>query len=94
MPARLAQQVRLWVYHAFLASIVVRSWSDRFDLAEFIMFCVIGFLPFLEVCPTCGRLSWWELSPHRKWPNALWIGPVCRQQPQRCKGTHPDNSER
>lgn len=78
--ARLAQQVRLWIYTALIVLFMVRVWSGNGGLAEFVMFMLIGALFYSELCPVCGRLCWWEVNPLRKWPNALWIGPECRQQ--------------
>jgi hypothetical protein len=78
--ARFAQQVRLWIYTALIVLVVVRAWSGKAGLAEFFMFMLIGVLFYSEICPVCGRLCWWELNALRKWPNALWIGPECRQQ--------------
>jgi hypothetical protein len=78
--ARYAQQVRLWIYTALLVLLVIRVRSTNVGLVEFVTFMLIGALFYAEVCPVCGRLSWWELNPLRKWPNALWIGAECRQQ--------------
>jgi hypothetical protein len=77
--ARFAQQVRLWLYTALLVLVVTRVMSRDSGLAEFVMLVLIGALFYSEVCPVCGRLSWWEFSPLRRWPNALWIGAECRR---------------
>jgi hypothetical protein len=79
--ARSFQQLRLWAYLALLVVLVFfRLGSGTATLTDFIMFMVIGALFYLEVCPVCGRLCWWELSPLRKWPNVLWIGSACRKE--------------
>lgn len=77
--ARIAQQIRLWIYAALFVLVMIRVWSGNGGLAEFVTFILIGGLFYSEVCPVCGRLCWWELSPMRKWPNALWIGAECRR---------------
>ena len=77
--ARSVQQMRLWVYCVLWLLVLVRSWSGNGGLPEFLMFCLIGALFYLEICPVCGRLCWWEIEALRKWPNALWIGPECRR---------------
>jgi hypothetical protein len=59
---------------------MIRVWSTHGGLADFVMLILIGALFYAEVCPICGRLSWWELNALRKWPNALWIGSECRRQ--------------
>ena len=89
--ARFAQQVRLWIYTALIILVIVRGWSGNGGLAEFVMFMLIGVLFYSEICPVCGRLCWWELNPLSKWPNALWIGPECRQQ--RCSASLPPSQE-
>jgi hypothetical protein len=75
------QQIRLWIYCILLVLIVARTWSHRGSLAEFVMFCLVGALFYLEICPVCGRLCWWEIDALRRWPNALWIGSDCRRRP-------------
>lgn len=77
--ARLVQQVRLWLYTVLFVLVVVRFMNGDGDLIGFAMFVLVGALFYSEVCPVCGRLSWWEVSPLRKWPNALWIGAECRR---------------
>jgi hypothetical protein len=76
--ARLLQQTRLWVYYLQLLFIIIRSLSNRLDFSQGILFCVLLVLPFLEICPVCGRVCWWESS--RRWPNQLWIGRECRRE--------------
>ena len=79
--ARSVQQMRLWVYCVLMVLIMVRGLSGRAGLSEFVMFCLIGALFYMEICPVCGHLCWWEFDALRKWPNALWIGPECRRGP-------------
>jgi hypothetical protein len=76
--ARFAQQVRLWVYLILLLIIVFQASTGMEALAVFVMFMLIGALNYMEICPVCGSLCWWELPLNRKWPNTLWIGPECR----------------
>jgi hypothetical protein len=76
--ARLAQQIRLWLYCTIEVIIVARAMSGRGDLASFVIFMLVGALFYIEICPVCGRLCWWELNALKKWPNALWIGRECR----------------
>lgn len=85
--ARSFQQLRLWAYLALLVLVVFRFGSATGTLTDFIMFMVIGALFYLEICPVCGRVCWWELSLLRKWPNAFWIGTVCRRE--ECDETAP-----
>lgn len=85
--ARSVQQVRLWVYCVLLVLVMLRVWSGRGGFPEFLMFCLIGALFYMEICPVCGRLCWWEIDALKKWPNALWIGRECRRgpaEPDRC----------
>jgi hypothetical protein len=79
--ARSAQQMRLWVYCVLLVLVVLGLWTGRAGFPEFLTFCLIGALFYMEICPVCGRLCWWELHAVKKWPNALWIGPECRRRP-------------
>jgi hypothetical protein len=79
--ARSVQQMRLWLYCVLLVLVMVRIWSGRSGFPEFLIFCLVGALFYMEICPVCGRLCWWELSALRKWPNALWIGAECRRNP-------------
>lgn len=72
--------MRLWVYCALEVLILVPMMSGGGSLANFVMFMLVGALFYLEICPRCGRLCWWEVSAFKKWPNALWIGPECRCQ--------------
>lgn len=76
--ARSVQQMRLWVYCVLFVLVMLRVWSGRGGLPEFLALCFIGALFYMEICPVCGRLCWWEIDALRKWPNALWIGPECR----------------
>jgi hypothetical protein len=89
--ARLAQQIRLWIYGALLVLVILRAWNGAAFLPEVLMFCLIGLLFYSEICPVCGRLCWWELSPLEKWPNALWIGRECRQHSEK---PHAPTAER
>jgi hypothetical protein len=75
--ARLLQQMRIWVYWLLLALIVIRSLSNRMDFWDGILFCALLLLPFFEICPVCGQISWWESA--RRWPNQVWIGRECRR---------------
>jgi len=75
---RSAQQIRLWIYWIALALMVIQSFSRPFTATDFAVFMLVGALPFLEVCPVCRRLAWWESN---KWPNALWISTRCRGEP-------------
>lgn len=77
--ARSVQQMRLWVYCVLLLLVMVRIWSGKGGFPEFLMFCLIGALPYMEICPVCGRLCWWEIDTTRKWPNVFWIGSECRR---------------
>ena len=85
--ARLVQQMRLWVYCVLVVLVLVRVWSGRGGFPEFLMFCLTGTLFYLEICPVCGRLCWWEIGLLRKWPNALWIGSECRRGPPAMDGS-------
>ena len=75
MNARMFQQVRLWVYVILLILTAIRIWQGSAGAIDFILFSVVLALPYLELCPACGRLAWWET---KAWPNALWIGRTCR----------------
>ena len=77
--ARSVQQMRLWVYCVLWLLVMVRIGSGKGGLPEFLMFCLTGALFYMEICPVCGRLCWWEIDALRKWPNALWIGAECRR---------------
>jgi hypothetical protein len=77
--ARSVQQMRLWVYCILLLLLMARVWSGNGGLPEFLIFGLICALFYMEICPVCGRLCWWEMNALRKWPNALWIGPECRR---------------
>ena len=72
---RLFQQIRLWIYWLIILLTVVEFWNKRVSIIDFIIFLAAGLLLYLEFCPKCGRLVWWET---RSWPNALWIGATCR----------------
>ena len=78
--ARLFQQLRLWLYCLLLALVLIRAWGGWHSFSEFVLFCLLGALLYMEVCPVCGRLCWWELNVRQRWPNALWIGAECRRQ--------------
>ena len=60
MNARLFQQIRLWVYVILLVLLILSIWDRHADFVAFLMFAIVLFLPYLEVCPTCGKLAWWE----------------------------------
>ena len=75
MNARLFQQIRLWVYVILLVLLILSIWDRHADFVAFLMFAIVLFLPYLEVCPTCGKLAWLEGG---RWPNVLWIGAACR----------------
>ena len=51
--ARLAQQLRLWIYTALMLLVVVRAFGGRLGLLEFVMFMLVGLPFYLEVCPVC-----------------------------------------
>ena len=78
MTYRWAQQIRLWIYAIVLALKVFQSFSIPFTATDFIVFMLIASLFYLEICPKCGRISWWET---KRWPNALWISSQCRREP-------------
>jgi hypothetical protein len=75
MRYRYAQQLRLWIYTSVEILIVVSGASSGMTATNFAVFMFVGALFFLEVCPVCGRLAWWETDC---WPNALWISSQCR----------------
>ena len=78
---RIFQQVRLWIYSALIVLSIAKFLGGHANIIDFVIFMSLGLLAYLEFCPTCRRLSWWETD---RWPNVLWIGPTCR----RCGSTH------
>jgi len=87
--ARFFQQMRLWLYSVLLVGVALRLGGGAATFADFVAFCLIGALFYLELCPVCGRLCWWEVSALQKWPNALWIGSDCRRRSVD-DGTNPE----
>jgi hypothetical protein len=79
MTYRIAQQVRLWIYGLLLIAVFFISRGTDMALIAFLSFAALLLLPYLEICPTCGRLAWWET---KKWPNAFWIGSRCNRLPR------------
>jgi hypothetical protein len=75
MISRWPQQLRLWIYTIIEALLVYEGASGGMTAIDFTIFVFVGALFFLEVCPVCGRLVWWETN---RWPNALWISSQCR----------------
>ena len=73
---RMAQQIRLWIYSLLIVLTIVKFWTGRASLWDFIFFISFGLLAYLEFCPRCGQLCWWETGA---WPNVLWIGAQCRR---------------
>ena len=71
MTHRVAQQIRLWLYVVMFQL----DFFGVFTIVNFIYFALIMMLFYLEICPTCGRLVWWET---KKWPNTFWISSKCR----------------
>lgn len=88
--ARLAQQLRLWIYCLVLILIVIHASSGKVGLIDVLMFMLIGALFYMEICPVCGRLSWWEQSALQKWPNALWIGSQCKHRSEEENSAHSE----
>jgi hypothetical protein len=74
MKYRWAQQIRLWIYAVFL----ILNFLDEFKFINLVIFFLINLLFYLEVCPKCGRIVWWETN---RWPNSFWIS-------SKCKNTH------
>lgn len=85
MNYRILQQIRLWIYLVVIAMVVSRLGNKPAHLIDFITFCILGILPFLELCPNCRRLSWWERSA---WPGVIWIGTECKIHPCRAEDGH------
>ena len=81
MNFRFVQQVRLWIYMAmlFLGVLGFPRFSD--SGVEGVVFVLILILPFLEVCPECGHLSWHETG---HWPNIIWISMKCKEDELKC----------
>ena len=80
MTFRWAQQIRLWIYLAVEGLIIFHAFSVRLTATEFAAFTLVGLLFFLEICPVCGRLAWWETN---RWPSTLWISPRCKGHPRK-----------
>ena len=80
MTFRWAQQIRLWVYSVVVTLSVFQSFAKRVTATDFAIFMLVGSLFYLEICPKCGRLAWWET---KRWPNAFWISSRCRRDPPR-----------
>jgi hypothetical protein len=76
MRYRFFQQLRLWIYATIMVLLVLAMWGPQERIFEFVAFCLICLLPFLEICPVCGGIAWFDQN---KWPNALWIGAKCRR---------------
>lgn len=71
MKIRFFQQIRLWIYTILLVALFL---SD-FSIYNMFIFILLFTLFYIEICPTCGRLVWWE---NNKWPNTFWISKECK----------------
>lgn len=80
MNKRFLQQLRLWVYIFCLMLIVINIFSGSATLFDFIIFGLVGFLPFTEFCNECGKLVWLERYNMSDWWGALWIGRQCKMK--------------
>lgn len=76
MKFRWAQQLRLWIYILVEILIISQILSHKASGIEFFIFMLVGSLFYLEICPVCGHLAWWETN---RWPNAFWISARCKR---------------
>lgn len=58
---RLMQQIRLWIYMVIMVTVIFRIWDGEAKFHEFLIFCLVGILPFLEFCHKCRRVVWLEV---------------------------------
>lgn len=75
MNRRSFQQLRLWAYLLFLLGAVFYSWHGGHSAVAFVLVAIVTALPFFELCPKCGELSWRE-----KGASILWLGSTCHNQ--------------
>jgi hypothetical protein len=62
---------------AILIATVLRGLYGASNGLDVLLICIVGILPFLEICPECGKLVWRERTSDWR-TGVLWIGDKCR----------------